>query len=631
MAMNCSKRTGWSERLWLPASALTRVPRDARHRLWLLLDDGRVLVFALQSGEPDDLYLDALAAAVADDARGDVLSIDLAGPASANFQVLYGAPASPLLCVAPDNPLLAAAMLFHAALDAPVLAALQRMVGEFTFWASARNYNRMAAHDARERRLQALQRFPILVAPILLSRQRWSNLEEAKRYRWRAHDADVLAAIEQGRDLVGALARCYGISRGLVRSPFCAEPWVGHCGRALGDFLQFLDAIPAHRRPRSGRVVDEFALHLPAFWGLFEPDVTLGAAAFQAGFGEVWRSVRRRFTPVNESLMDATDFLDALLRWLRATHRKPLTRSALAAQWVRARGLPSLLEASRRWHRRLPPRRGAGDSRLPASIPAILGQWRSAGPDLAEASELMTYDALADEGEAMRHCVADYWEDCVLNASRVFSLRRVLPDQAERATAFYERVGEVYALTQLRGPGNVLVSAAMQHCAVALEVTINADELAGQRLLAWQAAGQAARQPVREPLAVALDAESIAALTALLKLPCAPPAAAVPDDPTALPNPLPVAGYAFYATPEREALLAPRQAVTLVREPDNPHDANAVRVDWRGEKIGYLPRCNSAACAELLDAGRQVVASISEFWPQAEPWQRLWLVLETGV
>src|SRR5689334_23732236 len=34
----------------------------------------------------------------------------------------------------------------------------------------------------------------------------------------------------------------------------------------------------------------------------------------------------------------------------------------------------------------------------------------------------------------------------------------------------------------------------------------------------------------------------------------------------------------------------PIYALDLVREPENPHDANAVRVEWRGRKLGYVPR-----------------------------------------
>ena len=41
----------------------------------------------------------------------------------------------------------------------------------------------------------------------------------------------------------------------------------------------------------------------------------------------------------------------------------------------------------------------------------------------------------------------------------------------------------------------------------------------------------------------------------------------------------------------------------LVREPENPHDASAVRVEWRGRKLGYLPRGDNAVAARQLDRG----------------------------
>lgn len=98
----------WRERLWLPTAALKGCERDDQARLWLLLDDGRVLVFRLARAAPDDAFLDALASAVADDARGDTLEIGLDAPTRATFLVLYGAPATPLFCVDPAHPLGAA-------------------------------------------------------------------------------------------------------------------------------------------------------------------------------------------------------------------------------------------------------------------------------------------------------------------------------------------------------------------------------------------------------------------------------------------------------------------------------------------------------------------------------------------
>ena len=49
----------------------------------------------------------------------------------------------------------------------------------------------------------------------------------------------------------------------------------------------------------------------------------------------------------------------------------------------------------------------------------------------------------------------------------------------------------------------------------------------------------------------------------------------------------------------------------MVREPGNPHDPNAVRVEWRGRMLGYLPRMDNAAVARQLDRGAALQARIA--------------------
>ena len=56
----------------------------------------------------------------------------------------------------------------------------------------------------------------------------------------------------------------------------------------------------------------------------------------------------------------------------------------------------------------------------------------------------------------------------------------------------------------------------------------------------------------------------------------------------------------------------PGEPLNLVREADNPHDANAVRVEWQGYKLGYVPRSGNAALAWAMDQGEAVSARIVE-------------------
>lgn len=49
----------------------------------------------------------------------------------------------------------------------------------------------------------------------------------------------------------------------------------------------------------------------------------------------------------------------------------------------------------------------------------------------------------------------------------------------------------------------------------------------------------------------------------------------------------------------------------LIPEPDNPHDADAIRVDFDGVTVGYIPRSDCKKAKELLDSGR--IRSITPF------------------
>ena len=52
-------------------------------------------------------------------------------------------------------------------------------------------------------------------------------------------------------------------------------------------------------------------------------------------------------------------------------------------------------------------------------------------------------------------------------------------------------------------------------------------------------------------------------------------------------------------------------ALTLVREPANPYDNNAVRVDWNGHQLGYIPRVENEAIARQMDRGNRLQARIA--------------------
>jgi hypothetical protein len=85
----------------------------------------------------------------------------------------------------------------------------------------------------------------------------------------------------------------------------------------------------------------------------------------------------------------------------------------------------------------------------------------------------------------------------------------------------------------------------------------------------------------------------------------------------------PLAGFRHYEAPNLWGEVRPGDALTLVREPGNPHDRNAVRVEWRSFKLGYVPRTQNEGVARLLDGGTRLVARISKVEATRAPNRRI--------
>ena len=72
-----------------------------------------------------------------------------------------------------------------------------------------------------------------------------------------------------------------------------------------------------------------------------------------------------------------------------------------------------------------------------------------------------------------------------------------------------------------------------------------------------------------------------------------------------------LAGFRHYEGGEAWRNMAVGDRLQLVREGDNPYDANAVRVEWRGVKLGYVPRRDNAAVARQMDRGAPLEARVA--------------------
>lgn len=92
----------------------------------------------------------------------------------------------------------------------------------------------------------------------------------------------------------------------------------------------------------------------------------------------------------------------------------------------------------------------------------------------------------------------------------------------------------------------------------------------------------------------------------------------------------PVSGFQYYKGHEIWRRLKTGDPLSLVREPDNPYDKNAVEIYWHGLKLGYLPRRENSVAAQMLGRGLPLRASITELRETDNPWGRIKVAVERG-
>ena len=85
----------------------------------------------------------------------------------------------------------------------------------------------------------------------------------------------------------------------------------------------------------------------------------------------------------------------------------------------------------------------------------------------------------------------------------------------------------------------------------------------------------------------------------------------------------PLAGFRYAEAAAVMPMLQQGDALDLVREAGNPHDPNAVRVEWRGRKLGYVPRRQNAALAWGLERGTPLRARVSRLEDHPNPARRI--------
>lgn len=88
-----------------------------------------------------------------------------------------------------------------------------------------------------------------------------------------------------------------------------------------------------------------------------------------------------------------------------------------------------------------------------------------------------------------------------------------------------------------------------------------------------------------------------------------------------------LAGFQYHHGKALWEQLQQGDALALHREPDNPYDRRAARVDWRDWKLGYVPRVENTAVAQMLNRGERLDAYVTSLSDGPRAWDRIELAI----
>jgi len=85
----------------------------------------------------------------------------------------------------------------------------------------------------------------------------------------------------------------------------------------------------------------------------------------------------------------------------------------------------------------------------------------------------------------------------------------------------------------------------------------------------------------------------------------------------------PIAGFQFHDGDAIWPSLAVGAKLALTREATNTHDSDAVAIYFQNNKLGYVPRGENSAIAQMLDRGETLEARISGLLMEEDSWERV--------
>ena len=83
------------------------------------------------------------------------------------------------------------------------------------------------------------------------------------------------------------------------------------------------------------------------------------------------------------------------------------------------------------------------------------------------------------------------------------------------------------------------------------------------------------------------------------------------------------AGFQYYLGPRVIGRIKPGDRLAMIAEPGNPYDEFAVRLEWKGQMIGYVPRSDNRHLSRLLRQGARLKCQAISVEPDRSPWNGL--------
>ncbi len=85
----------------------------------------------------------------------------------------------------------------------------------------------------------------------------------------------------------------------------------------------------------------------------------------------------------------------------------------------------------------------------------------------------------------------------------------------------------------------------------------------------------------------------------------------------------PLAGFVYYEGQGVWERMQRGDRLSLIRDPANPYDSNAIRLEWQGHMLGYVPKRENGDLARQMDHGARPDARITELGRHANGRHRI--------